>query len=404
MKKQGNLYLKIITIVLAVTVLGYVLLSAVSDRGGSYALETVLPFEVGDGQTVSGFVVRSEKILVSDQPTVVHELSEGERVGAGQRVATGYSTDSARAVREELSSARDELAQLQNAAEDFHTNYDATLDADIADLIIRTAAYCAQDRLASARTSAAELQPLVLRRSLSAEDAEQVSQRIFLLEERISELESRAQSGAVPVIATSAGYYSQSADGFENILTPDAIMSMSPGRLRELAGYEPTVVSNAVGRLILGQRWYYITEVPASRIASVEVGDSLTVSFAGQNLQNLRTAVERIGEETNGMCILVLSCGSFLQEVSGLREQSADIIFETYAGLRVSKQALYVLDGQSGVYILEGSRADWKAVEILYEYGDGYVVKLDQSSTNNLWPEDEVILTSDEIFDGKVMQ
>ena len=49
-------------------------------------------------------------------------------------------------------------------------------------------------------------------------------------------------------------------------------------------------------------------------------------------------------------------------------------------------------------------RARWKPVEILYAYGDGYVVELDQSSTGNLWPGDDIILTSDDIEDGKVME
>jgi hypothetical protein len=30
-------------------------------------------------------------------------------------------------------------------------------------------------------------------------------------------------------------------------------------------------------------------------------------------------------------------------------------------------------------------------------------VALDKSSTKNLWPEDEIILTTGEIFNGKVM-
>lgn len=68
------------------------------------------------------------------------------------------------------------------------------------------------------------------------------------------------------------------------------------------------------------------------------------------------------------------------------------------------KQALYMVDGQAGVYVLEGARARWKPVEILYAYGDGYVVELDQSSTGNLWPGDDIILTSDDIEDGKVME
>ena len=49
-------------------------------------------------------------------------------------------------------------------------------------------------------------------------------------------------------------------------------------------------------------------------------------------------------------------------------------------------------------------RARFKPVNILYEYADGYVVELDKSDTDNLWPEDEIILTSDDIYNGKVLE
>ena len=88
MKKQGDLYLKIISIVLAAVVLAYVLFSVLFSSGSSYALTAAVRCEVGDGQTVSGFVVRSEKLLTAEESIVICELSEGERVGAGQSVAT----------------------------------------------------------------------------------------------------------------------------------------------------------------------------------------------------------------------------------------------------------------------------------------------------------------------------
>ena len=65
MKKQGDLYLKIISIVLAAVVLAYVLFSVLFSSGSSYALTAAVRCEVGDGQTVSGFVVRSEKLLTA---------------------------------------------------------------------------------------------------------------------------------------------------------------------------------------------------------------------------------------------------------------------------------------------------------------------------------------------------
>ena len=134
------------------------------------------------------------------------------------------------------------------------------------------------------------------------------------------------------------------------------------------------------------------------------MGDRLSVSFSGEELQNVSMTVERIGENENGSCILVLSCERLLQYVTALRRQTADIVFQTYSGLSVPAQALYYLDGSAGVYVLEGVRARWKPVKILCEYTDGYVVELDKSSTENLWPEDEIILTSDDIYDGKVFE
>ena len=66
--------------------------------------------------------------------------------------------------------------------------------------------------------------------------------------------------------------------------------------------------------------------------------------------------------------------------------------------------AIYATEeGQSGVYVLEGAEAKWKSIHILFDNGDSFIVELDKSSTKNLWPEDEIILTTGEIFNGKVM-
>ena len=83
MKKQGDLYLKIVSIVLAGIVVAYLVLSVLFGSGGSsYTLETAVRCEAGDGQTVSGFVVREEEIITASQPVVVCALTEGERVGS----------------------------------------------------------------------------------------------------------------------------------------------------------------------------------------------------------------------------------------------------------------------------------------------------------------------------------
>ena len=92
------------------------------------------------------------------------------------------------------------------------------------------------------------------------------------------------------------------------------------------------------------------------------------------------------------------------QNVTLLRQQSADVVFNSYQGLRVPKDAVRVEDGgQTGVYVLEGATARWKPITILHDNGESYVVELDKTSTANLWPGDEVIIHAKNLYDGKVV-
>ena len=404
MRKQGEFYLKLISILLAVVIAAYVLFSVILNSGSSYALETAVYCEVGDGVTVSGFVVRSEEVLVSNSPIVVCELTEGERVGGGQRVATGYQSGSARENREELNSLKKQRDQLAYAAEGSDSSNAAALDGEISGMIVNLAAQTSQQRFSAARATASELEPLVLRRSVSGDDSALIRQRISDIDQRISVLSAQTSTGATAITVAESGYFSEQTDGLERILTPERVETMSLSELRALEEGEYSAPDHAIGRLIQGQKWYFIAEIPQARAEQCEEGERLTVNFADGALQGLRMRVERIGAAEDGSCVIVLLCEKMLQNVTALRRQTVDIVFDTYEGLRVPKAAIYYVNGETGVYILESARADWKKVEILFEYGNDYLVRWDDSDTDNLWPKDEIILTAEDISDGKVME
>ncbi len=403
MKKQGSIYLKIITIMLAVFMVVYLVSSMVMEDGIPHTLETVLYCEVGDGETVSGFVVREEQVLVSSAPIVVCELTEGERVGSGQRVATGYENESARQSREQLFSLQNQREQLALAARETDGRNSSVLNAQIADLIVSVAGQAANQRLDAMRTYVAELEPLVLRRCVSGDDAKQIQDRINRIDERITLLTTQSATGAEAITVNASGYFSQTVDGFENILTPEKLETLTVSQLQELEEEETFISKDAIGKLVVGQSWYFVTQIPATRRDACVVGKKLTVSFAGQGLQEMKMEVVRVGEEENGSCVLVLSCSEQLQRVTSLRKQTAEIIFKTYEGLRIPKEALYYVDGLTGVYVLEASRAEWKTVDKLLQYGDYYLIAWDATNVYGLWPDDEIIITNEDIRDGTVI-
>ena len=191
-------------------------------------------------------------------------------------------------------------------------------------------------------------------------------------------------------------------DGYEGVLTHDFI---NDAKVSEIENVQPqSVDSHALGKLVTSPKWYYVTVVDSESLAGRSTGRKVSVSFAYDFYENVPMRIERIGADEDGKCVLILSSDELIQDAVSSRSQSADLIFDDKSGLRVPKTAIYVNDeGESGVYVLEGAEASWKTVEIIYDNGESYIVKLDKSSTNNLWPEDEIILTKEPIFNGKVM-
>lgn len=403
MKKQGSFYLKLISITLAVFMVVYIVSSMLIEDSIAHTLETVLYCEVGDGETVSGFVVRDEAVLVSSAPIVVCELTEGARVGMGQRVATGYENDSARQSREQLFSLQSQREQLSLAARETDGKNSDVLDAQVADLIVSVAGQAANQRLDAMRTYIAELEPLVLRRCVSGDDAKEIQSRINRIDERITALTTQSATGAAAITVNEPGYFSQTVDGYERLLSPEKLRTMTLTDLKSIEKENVDAPDDAIGALVKGQTWYFVTQIPSARTDSCIVGKKLTVSFAAQGLQELSMKVERVGEEEDGSCLLVLSCSEQLQRVTALRKQTAEIIFETYEGLRIPKEALYYVDGLTGVYVLEASRAEWKTVDKLLQYGDYYLITWDATNVYGLWPDDQIIITNEEIKDGTVV-
>lgn len=340
MKKQGDFYLRIISISLALVIAAYVLFSVLLNAGSSYSLEPALYCEAGDGVSVSGFVVRQELALTARSPLVVAECAEGEWVGGGQLVAAGYRTEAERQSRAEQARLQWQSEQLALAGQT-----DAAgrkhLDRQISETLV------------------------ALSRGVAAGDADAVS-----------------ASGAA--------------------LSPLILRRCAAGELERLSALSVGGLPEQYGKLCLGQVWYFVAALPAERAAQCAEGDRLTVRLSG--VRELRMQVRRVGAEENGMRVLVLSSSQYLQEVTALRKQYAELIFQTYEGLRVPKKALYVENGETGVYVLEGARAQWKPVEVLFEQDDSFLVAWERDSVDNLWPEDELILTSKEITDGKVLQ
>lgn len=345
--KQGKSYFTVILWILLAAIAAYFGYHVISSLYAPLMTATVTPYEAGAGYYASGFVVREEELLYSQYGTTVLSCAEGAHVAANDTVATGYRSEDARLRQTRMDELSGQIEQLQYAWSAVSSVYDqAALDTDIADALAQLSRYLALRDMNSVSDLSPELKGLILRRTGSGADSGTLQSRINALQAELDTLEAQSAGDTSAISAGRAGTFSAAVDGYEAVLTPERLMDMT---VAEFEAVQPDEAdAHAIGRLITSTTWYYACVVPASELSDVEEGDRATLTFARDYYQPVTMRVERLGENEAGSRLLVLSSDRALQNVTLLRQQSAEIVFTSYAGLRVPKSAVRVENGQTG--------------------------------------------------------
>lgn len=402
--KQGKIYTKVILWVFLAAVVcyfGWYIFSAVY---APLTTEIAIEYEAGSGCYTTGYVVREETVIHSHYEITNLLVAEGDRVAKGQTLATGYRDSDAQARQARIRELENQLEQLEYAVSySADASDQAALDTEIQSRLLSLNQYVARGDMNAAMDSTAAIKGLILRRTASESQNADLDARIAQCREQLETLQAASETDTKTVSAIGSGFFSGTVDGFETVLTMEALETLTAEELDRLEPEEPP--EDAVGKVITSSVWYYVTTVPEDLLTGVRPGNRLPVSFASVFYEDVEMTVERIGEPEDGRRVLVLSCDLYMQDMTLLRAQSADVVFSSYSGLRVPKEAIRVTEDQrTGVYVLEGSSAAWKYVELLHDNGETYVVRLDKSSTDNLWPGDEIIVGGQDLYDGKVMR
>jgi hypothetical protein len=159
------------------------------------------------------------------------------------------------------------------------------------------------------------------------------------------------------------------------------------------------------GRLATGFEWRFAAAVPTKYAGLLKEGTPITLRFTGDYIGEVTVNVLRIGEDENGESLAVFSSSTRISDLLGLRYQNADIVFSTYEGVRVPKEALRINEaGETGVYCLVAMQAKFVKTEQIYETDHYYIVKYDANSETSIRPGDEVIVSSKNLYDGKIVQ
>lgn len=418
--KQSTVATKVMIGALCLGVLLYLGIYFLLGFRDEVATTPAYSYTVEVGVEASGVIVRSERLLTSSGAYVDLVLSEGERAAAGSAVALIYSDPSAPDTRQKIRALEAELEQLRHALLSGTESVNASrLDEEVLRSIVSLRALCAEGDLTNLEDSVLNLRTMVFRRDYTYGDtdaAQQLSQTIKGKEEELSALQRSLSQVSQTVRTPVSGVFSGEADGYESLITPEMLSTVTVARLSDLLSQKAPAKPDAVGKIITDTTWYLAALFEGSNDLALSKGKTYQISFSHDYYGTVPMKLERV-ETEDGKTMAIFSSRTKLAETTLLRVQAVDIVARELTGIRVPRKALRVEtrtvtaeDGTQrqenvyGVYSVVGTRAEWHSVNVLYTGDTFYLVEpVNDADKNRLRPGDLVILTSAGLYDGKVV-
>lgn len=419
--KQGKPVITVAMAVIAVALVIYFGFYVAKVFSEPYTTALAYTYTSNDSAEAVGILVRQETVLPAQTGIVDVTRSEGEKVGVGQSVAQVYRDSQAQNNQADLEALADQIQLLEYSSDGGGVDSAAKLDENILQAVTALHAASGVGDYNQLEDQARTLKSTVLKRGYvygNGLGAEELSQKLNDLKSQYAALKQQTSSSTSTIRAPQSGVFSTLVDGYETAVTPQTVLQLTPASLSALLAGQGKEAGGGMGKLITSTRWYFAAALPVSVAERLKEGSTATLRFSGDFDQDIDMRVDQVGQAEGDKSVVVFSTDRYLSQTTLLRQQTAELIFNSWSGLRIPKQALRmekstytdketgqeVQNNRLGVYALLGGRAEFKTVEVVTEGDDYYVVRSTTDESDALRAGDEVIVRATELYNGQLLE
>ena len=379
-----------LSLFILVTVSSQIILQTKED----YVTETAIIYSSAEKVTFQGVYVRNETVVNSNANGVLsYTCKDGGKIANGSVIAYVYESENDIFVNQRIEKLKEEVELLESAQNPGTT--EVTSPKEILPLIdqqYQTIAFLiAENDLEALAEERKKLQTLMGIYQIIINEETDFNDAIDELNLEIRELEKRKKEPKSEITAEATGYFISYIDGYENVLNPDAISSLTVDKINDIiSNADKSGSSKAIGKMVDGYEWKMVGVVNADETA-FQTGSSVTVKFASTP-DTVTAVIEDIIESDNPEeSIIVLSCDELTFSLVQRRVERVEIILNDYEGIKVPRKAIrFNKDNDKGVYILLGQRIAFKKINPIYECEE-YILSQITSDSDYLSVYDDII-------------
>ena len=376
----------------------YIVLQLYAILGRTYQTETAISASMEDTVPLSG-IAMFDAVPVSGGGSLGYLVEDGERVTEGTVLAEIY-TDPAQ------STQREELDRLDRII-DLLTKSENSVGSDLALLTAqtRTALLNLLDQLDTASYTGMSdaIDEFLLAQNRLQISTGQSSGFTATLADLQTQRDAAAAAleGLQTITADRNGYFISTAAALPLDLTEDTLKSDTAAALSERLQQEiPTTGSDLAGRIVTGFSWRFYGVCDLDTATRFDGVTSVKIRVPGKQDEALdATVTEVAADETAGLAKITLECRTINADVLRLGREDAEIVLNTYEGIRVSKRAMHIVDGERGVYVKYGSLQRFRRIVVLFE-DENYLLLDPEAEDNEVRLYDEIIVEGPNLQDG----
>ena len=360
----------------------------------------------------SGYVFRNETLLYSANSGIVDYLvKDGEKVRRGQEIADVYSEEETLATREmialldkqiemlekSVASAGTDMSEVRSAAsESFYIISRKLADREIKGLSVEIEGF---------------LSCLNMIRSLMDGDKAAVIETLSALKSTRAQMIAEAGSCNRESVSES-GYFYSGADGYEKTFTKSFAESADGDILYDMITQGATaqeIPGECYGKLAESSEWIFVMALDKEKAQKLSVGTEYQVELLSEGSKRMPMLLNKMLEVSDDKekVALVFSCNRLPEGKALDRIISVNIDVESVSGIYVPKEAVEFWNGQRGVYVLKGSVVKFRAIDVIYERDEYYLVNGDfddsKSEYTYLTTNELIIMNGQNLFDGRIL-
>ena len=376
----------------------YIVLQLYAILGRTYQTETAISASMEDTVPLSG-IAMFDSVPVSGGGSLGYLVEDGERVTEGTVLAEIYTDPTQSTQREEL----DRLDRII----DLLTKSENSVGSDLALLTAqtRTALLNLLDQLDTASYTGMSdaIDEFLLAQNRLQISTGQSSGFTATLADLQTQRDAAAAAleGLQTITADRNGYFISTAAALPLDLTEDTLKSDTAAALSERLQQEiPTTGSDLAGRIVTGFSWRFYGVCDLDTAARFDGVTSVKIRVPGKQDEALDANVTEVAaDETAGLAKITLECRTINADVLRLGREDAEIVLNTYEGIRVSKRAMHIVDGERGVYVKYGSLQRFRRIVVLFE-DENYLLLDPEAEDNEVRLYDEIIVEGPNLQDG----